>query len=49
MTAIGPVPSRCPATLVTRIQNAPQQHADWQRTSELVTGQLRLHLPDRRS
>jgi len=30
---------------VTAIRSATQQHADWQRTAELVAGQLRAHLP----
>lgn len=45
MTVVSPVRSRCPADLVAGIRVATQQHADWQRTSELVADQLRRHLP----
>src|SRR5215472_3791932 len=45
MTVISPVRTRCPADLVTAIRSATQQHADWQRTAELVADQLRGHLP----
>jgi 3-mercaptopropionate dioxygenase len=45
MTVISPVRTRCPADLVTAIRSATQRHADWQRTAELVAGQLRVHLP----
>ncbi len=45
MTVISPVRTRCPADLVTAIRSATQQHADWQRTAELVADQLRVHLP----
>jgi predicted metal-dependent enzyme (double-stranded beta helix superfamily) len=45
MTVISPVRTRCPADLLTGIRTATQQHADWQRTAELVADQLRLHLP----
>lgn len=46
MTVVSPVRSRCPADLVAGIRAATQQHADWQRTSELVADQLSRHLPD---
>ena len=45
MTVISPVRTRCPADLVAAIRSATQRHADWQRTAELVAGQLRVHLP----
>lgn len=45
MTVVSPVRTRCPADLVTGIRSATQQHADWQRTAELVADQLRAHLP----
>jgi predicted metal-dependent enzyme (double-stranded beta helix superfamily) len=45
MTVVSPVRTRCPADLVTGIRAATQQHADWQRTAELVADALRLHLP----
>lgn len=45
MTVISPVRTRCPAELVTAIRSATRQHADWQRTAELVADQLRVHLP----
>jgi 3-mercaptopropionate dioxygenase len=45
MTVLSPVRTRCPAALVTGIRTATQQHADWQRTSELVAAELRARLP----
>ena len=39
------VRTRCPTDLVTAIRGATGQHADWQRTAELVADQLRPHLP----
>jgi 3-mercaptopropionate dioxygenase len=45
MAVLSPVRTRCPADLVLAIRTATCQHADWQRTSELVADQLRLHLP----
>ncbi len=45
MTAGSPVRARCPAGLVAAIRAATSQHADWQRTAELVAAQLRDHLP----
>ena len=45
MTAVSPVRGRCPAGLVAAIRAATSQHADWQRTAELVAAQLRGHLP----
>ncbi len=45
MTVIDPVRTRCPADLVSAIRAATQRRADWQRTAELVAGQLRPHLP----
>jgi 3-mercaptopropionate dioxygenase len=45
MAVISPVRTRCPAELVDGIRAATTQHQDWQRTSELVADQLRLHLP----
>ena len=40
------VRARCPASLVDAIRFATRRHADWQRTAELVAGQLRRALPD---
>jgi predicted metal-dependent enzyme (double-stranded beta helix superfamily) len=40
------IPARCPAGLVDGIRSATRQHADWQRTAELVAGQLRRTLPE---
>ena len=45
MTVIDPVRTRCPAELVSAIRTATERRADWQRTAELVAGQLRMHLP----
>lgn len=45
MTVVSPVRTRCPAGLVTAIRSATSQHADWQRTAELVAAALRGHLP----
>jgi len=45
MTAVSPVRTRCPASLVAAIRTATSQHADWQQTAELVAAQLRSHLP----
>jgi 3-mercaptopropionate dioxygenase len=45
MTVVSPVRTRCPAGLVTGIRAATRQHADWQRTAELVADELRLQLP----
>jgi 3-mercaptopropionate dioxygenase len=45
MTVLSPVRTRCPADLVSAIRSATHQHADWQRTAELVADQLRGHLP----
>jgi 3-mercaptopropionate dioxygenase len=45
MTVIDPARTRCPADLVSAIRAATQRRADWQRTAELVAGQLLLHLP----
>jgi 3-mercaptopropionate dioxygenase len=45
MTTISPVRTRCPGTLVAAIRTATRQHADWQRTADLVAAQLRRHLP----
>lgn len=45
MAVISPVRSRCPGDLIAAIRTATDWHADWQRTAELVAGQLRLHLP----
>jgi len=45
MTVITPVRTRCSADLITGIRTATRQHADWQRTAELVARQLTSHLP----
>lgn len=45
MTVIMPVRTRCPADLITGIRAATRQHADWQRTAELVARELGRHLP----
>jgi predicted metal-dependent enzyme (double-stranded beta helix superfamily) len=45
MTAVSPVRTRCPASLVAAIRTATGQHADWQQTADLVAAQLRSHLP----
>jgi predicted metal-dependent enzyme (double-stranded beta helix superfamily) len=45
MTVIAPVRSRCPADLISSIRAATQQHADWQRTAEMVASELSRHLP----
>ena len=45
MTVISPVRSRCPAGLLNGLRAATAQHADWQRTSELVADELRANLP----
>jgi 3-mercaptopropionate dioxygenase len=45
MTVITPVRSRCPADLVAGIRAATREHADWQRTAELVAAELRKNLP----
>ncbi len=45
MTIVSPVVTRCPAGLLAGIRAATRQHADWQRTAELVAGELHLHLP----
>jgi predicted metal-dependent enzyme (double-stranded beta helix superfamily) len=45
MTTVSPARSRCPTDLVAAIRAATGQHADWQRTADLVTAQLRRHLP----
>jgi 3-mercaptopropionate dioxygenase len=45
MTVITPVRSRCPADLVAGIRAATREHADWQRTAELVAAELAGHLP----
>ena len=45
MTLVTPVRSRCPADLVAGIRAATRQHADWQRTAELVASELGKHLP----
>ena len=46
MTVISPLRTRCPAGLLAGIRTATAQHADWQRTSELVADQLRRYLPE---
>ena len=45
MTVLAPVRTRCPADLIQAIRTATMQHADWQRTAELVATALRSHLP----
>jgi predicted metal-dependent enzyme (double-stranded beta helix superfamily) len=45
MTVLSPVRTRCPADLVRAIRGATQRHADWERTAQLVAGELRRHLP----
>ena len=45
MTAVSPVRTRCPASLVAAIRTATSQHADWQQTAELVAAELRGNLP----
>jgi len=45
MTAVSPVRTRCPASLVGAIRSATRQHADWQHTADLVAAQLRRNLP----
>ncbi|HXW44240.1 MAG TPA: cysteine dioxygenase family protein [Streptosporangiaceae bacterium] len=45
MTVIAPVRTRCPAALIEAIRAVTSQHADWQRTAELVAAELRRHLP----
>ncbi len=39
------IQARCPARLIDGIRSATRQHADWQRTAELVAGQVRSNLP----
>jgi 3-mercaptopropionate dioxygenase len=46
MTVFTPVRSRCPADLVAGIRAATLEHADWQRTAELVAAELARHLPE---
>jgi predicted metal-dependent enzyme (double-stranded beta helix superfamily) len=46
MAVTDQVRARCPASMVDGIRSATRQHADWQRTAELVAGQLRRTLPD---
>lgn len=45
MAVLSPVRTRCPADLADAIRAATRQHADWQRTAELVADALRAHLP----
>ena len=45
MTVIAPVRTRCPASLVEGIRAATREHADWQRTAELVARELQANLP----
>jgi predicted metal-dependent enzyme (double-stranded beta helix superfamily) len=45
MTALAPPRTRCPADLLDGIRAATRQHADWQRTAELVAAALARHLP----
>ena len=45
MTVIAPVRTRCPASLVEGIRAATREHADWQRTADLVATELRHCLP----
>ena len=45
MTAVSPVRTRCPASLVAAIRGVTSQHADWQQTAELAAAQLRGNLP----
>src|SRR5215475_266728 len=45
MTAVSPVRTRCPASLIAAIRSATGQHADWQQTADLVAAQVRRHLP----
>jgi 3-mercaptopropionate dioxygenase len=45
MTVIAPVRTRCPASLVEGIRAATREHADWQRTAELVARELEHCLP----
>jgi 3-mercaptopropionate dioxygenase len=45
MSVIAPVRTRCPADLIAAIRAATTQHADWQRTAELVAAELRKNLP----
>jgi predicted metal-dependent enzyme (double-stranded beta helix superfamily) len=45
MTVIAPVRTRCPASLVEGIRAATREHADWQRTAELVALELGRCLP----
>lgn len=45
MAVISPVRTRCPASLVRAIRTVTRRRVDWQETSELVAGELRVHLP----
>ena len=45
MTATQTLPSSRLADLVAGIRTAVERHADWDETAQLVTEQLRLHLP----
>jgi 3-mercaptopropionate dioxygenase len=45
MTVLAPPRTRCPVGLLDGIRAATQQHADWQRTAELVAAALARHLP----
>ena len=45
MPITDPIQARCPARLIDGIRSATRQHADWQRTAELVAGQVRSNLP----
>ena len=49
MTVIAPVRTRCPASLVEGVRAATREHADWQRTAELVAGAARRTCPARTS
>ena len=46
MAVIDPVHARCPARIAAAIRSATRQRADWQRTADLVAGQLRGKLPE---
>jgi hypothetical protein len=37
--------TRCPGRLVAGIRQAVAQHGSWQRTADLVSEQVRRHLP----
>jgi 3-mercaptopropionate dioxygenase len=45
MTVMTPAGTRCPAALIEGIRSATRQHADWQRTAELVAHALKENMP----